>query len=91
MEVVHERCAGVDVHKRTVVVCAITPGQKEVRTYGTMTRELREMLAWLKSLGVSHLAMESTGVYWKAAVRHEALRIRVGRKESHLQPVAAGC
>lgn len=67
MEVVHERCAGIDVHKRTVVVCAITPGQKEVRTYGTMTRELLEMMAWLQGLGVTHLAMESTGVYWKAA------------------------
>jgi hypothetical protein len=51
VEVVHERCAGIDVHKRTVVVCAIAPGHKEVRTYGTMTRELREMMAWLQDVG----------------------------------------
>ncbi len=63
----HERCAGVDVHKKTAVVCAITPGHKEVRTFGTMTGELRSMLDWLRELGVTHLAMESTGVYWKAA------------------------
>ncbi len=66
METVHERCAGIDVHKKTAVVCVITPGHKEVRTFGTMTGELRSMLDWLRELGVTHLAMESTGVYWKA-------------------------
>ena len=91
MEIVHERCAGLDVHKKTVVACVVTPEHKEVRTFGTLTRELMGMADWFSSLGVTHVAMESTGVYWRAIVRREALCNRVGRKESHLQPVAAGC
>ena len=47
MQVVHERCAGLDVHKRTVVVCVLVPEGREVRTFGTMTRELMEMVDWL--------------------------------------------
>ncbi len=66
MEIVHERCAGLDVHKKTVVACVITPEHKEVRTFGTMTRELMGMADWFSSLGVTHVAMESTGVYWRA-------------------------
>ncbi|HVC77479.1 MAG TPA: IS110 family transposase [Candidatus Micrarchaeaceae archaeon] len=66
MEVVHEKCAGLDVHKKTVVACVITPGHKEVRTFGTMTRELMGLADWLSSLGVTHVAMESTGVYWRS-------------------------
>lgn len=65
MQIVHERCAGLDVHKRTVVVCVLTPGAKEVRTFGTVTRQLREMVDWLVELRVSHVAMESTGIYWQ--------------------------
>lgn len=70
MQVVYERCAGLDVHKRTVVACANTPdanGQphKERRTFSTMTAEVCQMRDWLKSLGVTHVAMESTGVFWK--------------------------
>ena len=48
------------------------------------------MLGWLQAQAVTHVAMESTGVYWKPLVRHEAPCTRVGRKESHLRPVAAG-
>src|SRR6266851_10507727 len=66
MEVLHERCAGLDVHKKTVVACVVTPEHKEVRTFGTMTRELMGMADWFSSLGVTHVAMESTGVYWRA-------------------------
>jgi len=66
MEIVQERCAGLDVHKKTVVACVITPEHKEVRTFGTMTRELMGMADWFSSLGVTHVAMESTGVYWRA-------------------------
>src|SRR5579859_3954628 len=66
MEIVHERCAGLDVHKKSVVACVITPGHKEVRTFGTMTRDLMGMADWLTSMGVTHVAMESTGVYWRA-------------------------
>jgi len=65
MQVVHERCAGLDVHKRTVVGCVLTPGAREVRTFGTVTRQLREMVDWLVELRVSHVAMESTGIYWQ--------------------------
>jgi transposase len=70
MQVVYERCAGLDVHKRTVVACANTPdagGQshKERRTFSTMTKEISQMRDWLKALGVTHVAMESTGVFWK--------------------------
>src|SRR6266436_10417302 len=70
MQVVYERCAGLDVHKRTVVACATTPRadghpQKERQTFSTMTVEICQMRDWLKSLGVTHVAMESTGVFWK--------------------------
>jgi transposase len=65
MEVVHERCGGLDVHKKTVVACVLTPGGRETRTFGTMTDDLETLAAWLEACGVSHVAMESTGVYWK--------------------------
>lgn len=68
MQVVHERCGGCDVHKKTVTVCIITPEGKETRTYGTMTRSLAAMVEWLQAKGVTHVAMESTGVYWKPVV-----------------------
>jgi transposase len=90
LEVVHERCCGLDVHKKNVVACVITPAGRQVRSFGTMTPDLLQMLGWLQAQAVTHVAMESTGVYWKPLVRHEAPRIRVGRKESHLRSVAAG-
>jgi transposase len=70
MDVVVERCCGLDVHKKTVVACRILPDeagrpQKEVRTFGTMTGELLSLSDWLKDGGVTHVAMEATGVYWK--------------------------
>lgn len=65
MQVVYERCAGLDVHKKSVVPCTITPEGQETRTFGTMTHELLEMGEWLLEKGVTHVAMESTGVYWK--------------------------
>ncbi len=70
MNLVYERCAGLDVHKRNVLVCASTPdaqGQrhKERRTFSTMTPELLHMRHWLQDLGVTHVAMESTGSFWK--------------------------
>ncbi len=71
MDVLYERCAGIGVHKKNVVVCLITPGaggvpMKETRTYGTMTADLLELLDWLVGAGCTHVAMESTGVFWKA-------------------------
>jgi transposase len=70
MDVVHPQCAGLDVHKKTVVAAVIVPdGQgglrKEVRTFGTMTADLLELSDWLLEMGVTNVAMESTGEYWK--------------------------
>lgn len=70
MDVVYERCCGLDVHKQTVVACCVSPGadgtpKKEVRTFGTMTADLLTLGDWLAAEGVTHVAMESTGVYWQ--------------------------
>lgn len=64
MEVMYERCCGLDVHKKTVVACLITPdasGQrhKELRTFGTITQDLLAFADWLKRAGCTHVAMES--------------------------------
>jgi transposase len=69
MEVIYSRCAGLDVHKETVVACARiadngTPSQ-QVRTFDTTTSELLALADWLEHCGVKHVAMEATGVYWK--------------------------
>jgi transposase len=70
MDVVNERCCGLDVHKQTVVACVIVPDNgrqphKQVRTFGTMTADLLELADWLSVCQVTHVAMESTDVYWK--------------------------
>jgi transposase len=65
MRVVHERCCGLDVHKRTVVACVLSPDGQQTRTFGTMTRDLLALGEWLQSLDVGHVAMESTGVFWQ--------------------------
>lgn len=65
MEVLYQTCAGLDVHAKTVVVCLNKDGQKQVRTFSTMTDELLAMMDWLVSCGCQKVAMESTGVYWK--------------------------
>ena len=70
MEQVLERCAGLDVHKKTVAVCVRVPGAngdraQHVRTLGTATAELLTLRDWLAAPGVTHVAMESTGVYWR--------------------------
>lgn len=65
MEVVYPNCCGLDVHKQTVTACLRSGRKSEVRTFGTITRELLELSDWLAQEGCSHVAMESTGVYWK--------------------------
>ena len=70
MDVTYTHCAGLDVHKKTVVACCITPGikgekQLEIRTFGTMTADLLALSDWLSLKGVTHVAMESTGEFWK--------------------------
>lgn len=65
MQKLYERCCGLDVHKKTVTACSITPEGKEIRTFGTMTEDVFALIEWIKSKGCTHVAMESTGVYWK--------------------------
>jgi transposase len=69
MEVIYARCAGLDVHKETVVACVrIAAGGevcRTVRTFGTTTASLIELGEWLEENGCTHVAMEATGVYWK--------------------------
>ncbi len=70
MDVVYERCCGLDVHKRTVVACVVVPGttgqpRKALRSFGTMTEDLLALGDWLQAEGVTHVALESTGSFWK--------------------------
>src|SRR5947209_13965847 len=69
MEVLYPHCAGLDVHKDTVVACVrhMTSGtvKREVRTFKTTTTDLLALSAWLASEGCTHVVMEATGVYWK--------------------------
>ncbi len=70
MDIVHTHCAGLDVHKKTVVAAVSVPEpaggwHKETRTFGTMTGDLLALSDWLMSFGVTYVAMESTGEYWK--------------------------
>ncbi len=70
MQITYTHVAGLDVHKKTVVACILTPGpnaepHKEVRTFGTMMQDLLALTDWLTSMGVTHVAMESTGEFWK--------------------------
>jgi hypothetical protein len=77
MEVVHPRCAGLDVHKRLIVACRLTPGGRghpirDVESFRTTTRCLLDLSACLAGAGITVVAMEITGC-WKLVVRPEAL------------------
>ncbi len=68
MKVLYERCCGLDIHKKSVVACLLTPDipqGKLIRTFGTMSDDILLMADWLHSEGCTHVAMESTGVFWK--------------------------
>jgi transposase len=69
MEVLYQRCCGLDVHKETVVAClrVVSGGEvvSEVRTFETTTASLIALSEWLAENGCTHVAMEATGVYWK--------------------------
>ena len=66
MDIIIERGAGLDVHKETVVACIMGTGiKKEIRTFSTVTNDLLRLKEWLKENRITHVAMESTGVYWK--------------------------
>jgi transposase len=70
MDLIYERCCGLDVHKTSVVACLLIShpqgeAERAVRTFGTMTGDLLDLADWLAAAGCSHVAMESTGVYWR--------------------------
>jgi transposase len=70
MDVVYSRVAGLDIHKKLIVACRIIPGtgaavQREIRSFGTTTAAIEELGDWLAEGGVTQVAMEATGVYWK--------------------------
>lgn len=70
MDVVYQRCCGLDIHKQTVLACVVVsennaPPRKEIRTFGTMTADVLQLADWLTAEAVTHVALESTGVYWK--------------------------
>lgn len=70
MEVIFQRCCGIDVHKETLTACIMIGegervGKKEIRTYSTMTEDIERLRDWLKAEGIKHIAIESTGIYWR--------------------------
>lgn len=70
MDAIYTHCCGLDVHQKSVTACLITSGdrkepQKTLRTFGATTDELLALADWLEGAGCTHVAMESTGVYWK--------------------------
>jgi len=83
MEVVYACCAGLDVHKATVVACGRVPGPRpgerrgETKTFATTTGGLAELGDWLRGHGVTEVAMESTGVYWRPVYAGLETRVRV--------------
>lgn len=95
MEVLIPRAAGLDVHKKSVVVCALVGEadavvKPEVATFGTMTVDLERLAAWLAARGITDVVMEATGVYWKPIYnvleQHGGFRLVVGNAE-HLKAV----
>jgi transposase len=70
MQIIHRCCCGLDVHKKLIVACLISLNeagefQKELRSFPTMTKDILALADWLTSAGCTHVAMESTGVYWR--------------------------
>jgi len=69
MDVLHPRCCGLDVHKSSISACILLREtgrvQKHQRRFGAMTQDLHELAEWLRQFGVTQVAMESSGVYWK--------------------------
>ena len=90
METLYPCCAGLDVHKRTVVACVRRVGpdgraESRVRTFGTMTADLLALADWLAAEGATCAAMESTGVYWKPV--YHLLEGRLGLMLVNARPV----
>ena len=96
MKQIRDRVAGLDVHRDTVVACCRVrdpEGQVEVskRSFATTRNGLAGLAAFLADHSVQTVAIEATGVYWKAPVRHEAPFDLVGMRGPHLRAVAAAC
>jgi transposase len=68
MDVIIERACGMDVHKDSITACIMTPNGKEIQTFSTKTVFLLQLMDWIKEHGCTHVAMESTGVFWKPIV-----------------------
>src|ERR1700730_953273 len=89
MEVIAERCAGLDVHKRSVVACVrVATGrrvERETRRFTTFAGDLVAMRDWLTGEGVTVALMESTGVYWKPVVAGagQPRRVAIGQRPAH--------
>ena len=96
MQIVYERVAAIEVGKKEIAVTVRVPGQisrtraQQTRKFRTFYQVLRQMVSWLVDHGVTHVAMEATGVYWKPVVRHEVLLNRAEVKGLRRWSVAAG-
>jgi len=89
LDVIHERCAGIDVHKRQVTVCIHVPGLRELREFATDTESLLTLMDWLQEQKVDDIAMEATGSYWKPVynlLEASGLRALVGNA-AHMKGV----
>lgn len=94
MLVVHPRCCGLDVHKKSVVACVVITHEdgsveRALRSFGTMTVDLMALCDWLEGWGVTHVALESTGVYWRRVsnVLEDATRTLVLVNAQHIKHV----
>jgi transposase len=94
MQALYARCCGLDVHRKTVVACVlITQGdgavRRQIRTFGTMTADLLVLSDWLEQQGVTHIAMESTGVYWQPVynILEDEARTLVLANAQHIKAV----
>jgi transposase len=95
VELVHPRCAGLDVATDEVVACVRVPDghggrDQQVRTFQTFTWGLEALAGWLAGERVTQVVMEATGQYWKPVVRHEVPRVRAEVEGLRLRSVAAG-
>jgi transposase len=74
MNLLYARCCGIDAHKTFVIACLSIweegGSRKEVRRFGTMSRDLITLRDWLRSAGCTHVSLESTGVYWRTVYSH---------------------
>ena len=79
MEVIIERACGMDVHKDSITACIMTPKGKEIQTFSTKTVFLLQLIDWIKEHGCTHVAMESTGVFWKPIVNLSEVKFAIWR------------